>query len=206
MNFNQLANEWDDARRIKRAATLSGVIMDELPEKKFQCGLEFGCGTGLISCNLQHRFEKLHCIDNADAMIDIVKQKIEQLCLSHCFAHCADLSQENIFFDKKIKFDCIFTSMALHHVVDTDGIISRFYSLLDDDGLLVIIDLDSEDGTFHQSEVGFEGHNGFDRLALEQILYKNNFKQICFKTAYTGGKMIEGREVSYSLFICIAKK
>lgn len=206
MDFNQLANEWDDERRIKRAATLSKVMMSEFPVRKFRRGLEFGCGTALISCNLQHKFEELHCIDDAGGMIDIVKQKIKKLQLSHCFAHCADLLKENIFSDKKIIFDCIFTSMALHHVVNTSQIMACFYSLLDEDGIVVIVDLDSEDGSFHQNEVGFNGHNGFDRQELEQILYKNKFKEIRFKTAYTGVKNIAGREVPYSLFICVAKK
>ncbi len=206
MDFNRLASEWDDARRIKRAAILAEAIRSELPETKLQRGLEFGCGTALISCNLQQQFEELHCIDNADAMIHIVKQKIEKLQLSHCFAHFADLLKENIFFQNKITFDCIFTSMALHHVVDTSGIIARFYSLLDEDGIAVIIDLDSEDGSFHQNEIGFKGHNGFNRLDLERIMHKNNFKEVRFRTAYAGTKMIAEREVPYSLFICVAKK
>ncbi len=48
--------------------------------------------------------------------------------------------------------------------------IKTFYSMLNKDGLLIIIDLDKEDGNFHMDTKDFSGHNGFEHKYIENIL------------------------------------
>ncbi|WP_051021933.1 class I SAM-dependent methyltransferase [Thioflavicoccus mobilis] len=62
----------------------------------------------------------------------------------------------------RARFGLIYSAMALHHVPDVAGLIARLAGLLEPEGRLCLIDLDSEDGSFHSDQAGVV-HNGFVR-------------------------------------------
>jgi ubiquinone/menaquinone biosynthesis C-methylase UbiE len=82
--------------------------------------------------------------------------------------------------------------MVLHHVSDIEKIISTFHRLLNPDGYLVIADLYEEDGSFHGDN--FTGHRGFNVNSLSDILRKNCFENISYKTCFVIDRKISETE------------
>ncbi|KHD37132.1 SAM-dependent methyltransferase [Clostridium acetobutylicum] len=202
MNFDKYAKEWDDEERINRAKIISEKIEKTIPMNKDYSVMEFGCGTGLISFNLQDKFGKITLVDSSEGMIEVLNSKIDKYKVNNMTAKKIDIFNEPI----EEKFDVIYSSMALHHVKDTKGIVEIFYKLLNDNGYLCIVDLDKEDGSFHKREENFNGHNGFDQKNLKELLVASKFKDVYSETFFKDTKNIWGKDVDYSLFIVRAKK
>jgi len=202
MNFDFEAKSWDDDKRIARAKLISEEIDKWLGEKINNNAMEFGCGTGLITFNLKNKFKNIMMVDNSAGMIEEVNKKIKNQNVNNIRTWCEDIDE----IDEKNKYDVIYTSMTLHHIVNISKVLEKLHSLLSLEGELYIVDLVEEDGTFHSSEKGFEGHNGFNQNDLMETLKNIGFKDIRNKVFYKGSKVIEERNVDYELFIMIAKK
>ena len=104
------------------------------------------------------------------------------------------------------KFDLIYNSMVLHHIIDTKKIIKTFYNLLNDDGVLCIVDLDKEDGSFHSNIPKYDGHNGFDQDYITDVFKNVGFVNIKIETFYYGKKQNLDKTVPYSLFCILGEK
>jgi len=202
MNFDFEAKSWDDDKRIARAKLISEEIDKWLGEKINNNAMEFGGGTGLITFNLKNKFKNIMMVDNSAGMIEEVNKKIKNQNVNNIRTWCGDIDE----IDEKNKYDVIYTSMTLHHIVNISKVLEKLHSLLSLEGELYIVDLVEEDGTFHSSEKGFEGHNGFNQNDLMETLKNIGFKDIRNKVFYKGSKVIEERNVDYELFIMIAKK
>jgi len=50
------------------------------------------------------------------------------------------------------KYDLIINAMAMHHVEDTDNMLSAFSAHLKTGAKIALADLDKEDGSFHLYE------------------------------------------------------
>lgn len=202
MDFNYLARQWDDSRRIERAKIISNEIRKNLGGVKLNKGLEFGCGTGLITFNLTDLFNDVTLIDISSEMIEVVNEKIEKFNLNNSKAISCDLMKS----DNLEKYDCIYTSMAMHHIIDIEEMLNRFYEVLNEKGKLCIVELNKDNGDFHKNEEGFNGHNGFSQKDLKNILEKYGFKNINSYTFYNSYKEVGFEKIEYSLFIIVAEK
>lgn len=202
MFFDDYAKKWDTDRRINRAKIISEEISNSIEINKGCSAMEFGCGTGLISFNLVEKFENITLIDSSKGMIDVVKEKIEKYEVDNMKPYAIDLFNEEIIE----KFDLIYTSMVLHHIQDISGLANKFYTLLNDGGQVIIVDLDKEDGSFHKNEPGFNGHNGFDQEKLKEIFIEVGFRDAESTTFFYDEKKIEGKNIKYSLFIMKVQK
>ncbi len=80
-------------------------------------------------------------------MVDIAKDKIANYKSNNMSANCLDIADDMKIDDK---YDIIYNSMVLHHIPNTKDITKEFHTLLNDKGILCIVDLDEEDGTFHK--------------------------------------------------------
>lgn len=158
MNFDFEAKNWDDDKRIVRAKLISEEIDRWLGNKINNNAMEFGCGTGLITFNLKNKFKDIMMVDNSAGMIEEVNKKIKNQNANNIRTWCGDIYE----IDDKNKYDVIYTSMTLHHIVNINKLLEKLYSLLSLEGELYIVDLVEEDGTFHSSEKDFEGHNRFN--------------------------------------------
>ena len=202
MNFDDVAREWDNEKRIERAKVIANKIKTTISVAENKTAMEFGCGTGLISFNLSHVFENITLIDNSQGMINIVNNKIKKLNLKNIKSYCYDLVEN--FLDEK--YNIIYSSMALHHIVDIDKILKKFYNMINSNGTLCIVDLNEDDGRFHKNEVGFNGHNGFSQEWMKNILEANGFSNVKSQTFYKNTREIDEEELEYSLFIMTADK
>ena len=94
--------------------------------------------------------------------------------------------------------------MVLHHIADTESIISRFYNMLNPGGYLAIADLYEEDGSFHGE--GFVRHNGFDTESLKLLIEKAGFNHISTEQCFIMKKGSGNIQRDYPVFLLIAKK
>jgi len=203
MSFDRYAKNWDTDTRINRAKTIATEISNVIDSNNSYTAMEYGCGTGLVSFNLIDRFKNITLIDSSKGMIDILNDKISKYNIDTMSTYHLDITDKTKIDSK---YDVIYNSMVLHHIINTKDIIKQFYELLNEQGNLCIIDLDEEDGKFHKKYIEFKGHNGFRQAELKEILIGIGFKDIESRTFFQGEKIIEGEKIDYSLFIMKATK
>lgn len=203
MSFESRAKEWDNNSRIERSKVVADKINEIIGNEEYNSVMEYGCATGLISFNLCDKFKKITLMDSEKEMINIVKQKVEKYRNENIFPIQIDLMKE---LYKQEKFDLIYTSLTLHHIIDTEKIIKIFYNLLNKNGMLCIIDLDKEDGSFHINQKDFRGHNGFEHRYMENIFESVGFSNIESDTFYNGEKIYKEKTIPYSLFYTVGIK
>lgn len=204
MNFNQLASEWDqDPQKVERAKAFAKGISENLPKTKKLTGLDFGCGTGLLSFELKNTFEKITLVDISEDMIRVLKDRIIQHEVSNFTPLCTDVFQNGCELQKH---DVIYMSMAFHHITNTNNALKSFNNLLNADGFLCIADVVKEDGSFHKHVEDFDGHNGFDRTELTALFEQNGFKEVFYDEVYTIEKEVENQTRKYPLFLMIGQK
>ena len=203
MSFEGRAKDWDNDSRIKRSKIVAEKINEIIGNEKYNSIMEYGCATGLISLNLCDKFKKVTLMDSEKEMIKIIKEKLDRCEKNNVFPIQIDLMNESY---KKEKFDLIYTSLTLHHIPDTEKIIKIFYNLLNENGMLCIIDLDKEDGSFHINQKDFNGHNGFEHRYMENIFESVGFSNIKSDTFYNGEKIYKEKTIPYSLFYTVGYK
>ena len=203
MDFNIQAISWDNENRTKRAKVIAERIADTVELKKYYSALEFGCGTGLVSFNLYEKLKNITCIDTSQGMIDTLNSKIEQSKVHNMIAYQYDINENHLLMPT---YDLIYTSMALHHIVEIERTLANLYCLLKKDGHISIIELNEDDGRFHKAEKNFNGHNGFNQNELKKMLQKVGFQELDSNTFYQDKKIIEDVSINYSLFIMTGKK
>jgi hypothetical protein len=72
-------------------------------------------------------------------------------------------------------------------------------------GILCLVDLDLEDGSFHADEIGFDGHNGFDQETLKQLFIELGFNHAESHTFFRAEKKRSCGVIPYSLFLAVAQ-
>jgi len=204
MDFDGKAINWDNKKRESRAKVIAEEISKVTQIKKQYNALEFGCGTGLVSFNLYDKFENITLVDTSKGMIDMLKLKIDKYKINNMKACQIDINKEQMLPENH--YDIIYTSMALHHIIDTETALKNLHRLLKKNGCLCIVDLDEDDGDFHREEKDFNGHDGFNQNVLNSLLLKIGFKEIESNTFYNDVKIVGSMKVSYSLFLMVGRK
>ncbi len=204
MSFDKQAQEWDnDPQKIERAAVFAKEINGFIQPDKRLNALEFGCGTGLLSFKLKDFFKTITLVDNSKGMIDVLKDKIDKEGVKNFIPLQMNLLEENIPFSE---IDVVYTLMTLHHIHDIDKTLNLFNSIIKPNGYLCIGDLVREDGSFHSNHKDFDGHNGFDKDELSEIVIKNGFKVDYYKECFVIEKKVNEKISKYPLFLMICKK
>ncbi|OFE18758.1 hypothetical protein BA895_00750 [Humibacillus sp. DSM 29435] len=199
--FDDEAATWDEApgheerqvavaQAIERAVTLS-------PRMR---ALEVGGGTGRLSILLSDRVGSVVVTDPSAGMVQVAQERIEAADLGDRLrAVRADLTTDPL----DGAYDVAWSSMALHHVHDLDGLLRSVAKLLVTGGRLAIADLDEDpDGAFHAEKVDFDGHHGFDRQRLAEQLVHAGFEEVSFVDATT---ILKG-DREFGVFLCTATK
>ena len=196
--FDAVAREWDmNKMHQDRTLAIAKEMAKVIPFNKEWSVLEFGAGTGLLSFHLKDRFKQITLVDSSSEMIKVCEEKSVALNTSHIYPICIDL-QHNVL-DRR--FDLIYSQMALHHVGDVVDVFKTFYELLNIGGYLSIVDLYSEDGSFHGPDA--KVHLGFEPRELQIQLEKVGFKEVAFYSCYDLKR--ENGQV-YPLFLLTAIK
>jgi cyclopropane fatty-acyl-phospholipid synthase-like methyltransferase len=176
--FEQKAESYDkDANRVCNVDNIANSILNSFPFNKNMHIMDFGSGTGLLLERVAPFVKKITAVDVSEAMCKQLSEKIKNL---GCEVEILqlDLTKTKV----NLKFDGIISSMTMHHIEDTQAMFNDFYTMLNDNGVIAISDLDTEDGSFHTEDTGVF-HFGFDRKAFQEKAIAARFKNVKIITA-----------------------
>lgn len=176
--FEQKAESYDkNANRVSNVDNIANSIISSIPFNKNMHIMDFGSGTGLLLERVAQFVKKITAVDVSEAMCKQLNQKIKNL---DCEVEILQLDLTKTKLD--MKFDGIISSMTMHHIKDTQAMFNDFYTMLNDNGVIAISDLDTEDGTFHTEDTGVF-HFGFDRKEFQDKAIAAGFKNVKIITA-----------------------
>ena len=202
-DFDSMALTWDsEPRRVELARAVAAVIRKHVPVSKKMTAFEYGCGTGLLSFNLHSFLKSVKMADISDAMLDVLRGKVNRHGLTGVEIEKLDLTES---FKPHGSYDLVYTQMALHHIIDVEKLLGVFYQMINPSGYLCIADLDEEDGTFHAAD--FQGHNGFNQSELASLLRKLGFENIKTEIAFNITKEAsDGITKTFPVFVIFSQK
>lgn len=173
--FAARAAQWDaNPVRAAMSQAFYAQVVETVDEHldgglKGRTVLEFGCGTGALGLRLaQHHAARLLFVDTSPAMLGVLRGKLAETDVRDAQVFEGELNAQPI---PEASVDLAVSLMALHHVEDTAGALSRLRALLKPGGLLLLGDLLPEDGGFHRGNNHDESafHNGFDPKELHGL-------------------------------------
>jgi 2-polyprenyl-3-methyl-5-hydroxy-6-metoxy-1,4-benzoquinol methylase len=136
--------------------------------------LDYGAGTGLVSFALSEHVGHVTAMDSSRGMLEVIDSKMAESRVANVTTELRDLLADGIPAER---YDCIVSSMTLHHVADTAGLLAAMRSMLVSGGRIALADLEEEDGLFHHDNAGVE-HYGFDRQSLAKLAAGAGFADV----------------------------
>lgn len=170
-SFDERAATWDDdptkRERARLAAARVRESVDLHPDTRL---LEYGAGTGLLTEQLLPHVGHATLAEPSSGMREVLDAKVADGRLAGADVLDLDLSRDA---PPATRHDVIVALMVLHHIPDLAPVLEGFATLLTDGGTLCVIDLEEEDGSFHNP--GFDGHDGFAHDWLTERLAAAGF-------------------------------
>lgn len=201
-HFDSKARQWDENPVFQeRGRKIAEAVRQSVPLSRGMAALDYGGGTGQLSFPLRDELGSIMLADNSPGMLEVVAEKSLALGATNVTPVKLDLLADPLPTER---FDLVVTSMTLHHVPDTDGILHVFHDLLHPGGYLCIADLDREDGSFHGIEI--DVHHGFERAELEARARKAGFTDVVFQTVFSISKERETGTRDYPVFLMTARR
>jgi len=201
--FETEAANWDEVPgRVKMARDIAQAIIDAGIINADMNVLDFGCGTGLLTLQIQPLVHSITGVDNSAGMLEVLQKKIESQNLNHVMIQNLNIEQGD---EIKGSYDLIVSSMTLHHIREVKPLLDQFCKILVPQGYLCIADLDPDDGQFHADNNGVF-HRGFDRNMLRGDFAEAGFDVVEIKTAAEVMKPAAGGTRLFSIFLAIGQK
>jgi ubiquinone/menaquinone biosynthesis C-methylase UbiE len=203
-DFDKEAATWDEVpARVKLAKDIAAAISDEILLTSTMDVLDFGCGTGLLTLQLQPVVHSITGVDSSRGMIDVLKAKIDRQNLPNIKTQYLDTEKGNIL---EGTYNLIVSGMTLHHIKEIRPLLDQFHRILTPSGYLCIADFDIDDGQFHDNNDGVF-HFGFDRALLRKDFMEAGFDDIRDRTAAEVMKSgSDGRMRSFTIFLMTGRK
>lgn len=202
-NFDERARDWDsDPKKVERARRVAEAIRKAVPLSREMSALEYGCGTGLLSFALQADLGQITLADTSQGMLDVLREKIASAGVTNMRPVRLDLVSDPM---PPERYDLTYSLMTLHHIHDVRGILAKFHGLLRPGGILLVADLDKEDGSFH-TDGTTDVHLGFERAELQTLVEAAGFGGARFSTAYEIQKQIGNEPRAFPVFLMSARK
>ena len=197
--FDARAATWDeDPSRLERARAAADAIRAAVPLQRTTRLLEYGAGTAMVSQLLADVVGDITVADPSTGMREVLAQKVTSGALpSGTRVWDLDLTDAP---PPDERFDLIVTVMTLHHIRDLDPVLQGFAALLAPDGHLCVVDLEQEDGSFHDNVHDFDGHDGFSPPDLTKRLESAGFTAPQLQRIHA----IEKERATYPLFLAVA--
>src|SRR5271157_5324329 len=192
-----------EPRRLQMASDVANAISGEIKLDSRMDVLDFGCGTGLLSFNLQPFVQSVTGMDSSQGMLDVFKAKIENRGLTNVKTRCLDPDKGDALDGE---YHLVASSMTLHHIKEIGSLLEQFYRVTAPGGHLCIADLDLDDGQFHDNNEGVY-HFGFDRTMMGRAFMKAGFGDVKSRTAAETIKPItSGGTRSFTIFLMMGQK
>ncbi len=98
--------------------------------------LDYGCGTGTISCEFSNQVKEIHAIDISSEMIEIAKKKAVAGQVENVHFAQTDIFDERY---KEASFDTVLAFNMLHTVSNPQEALQRIRELLKPEGLFISV-------------------------------------------------------------------
>ncbi len=179
-DFDTEAASWDEhPGRVKLAKDVAYAISKQIVLTPKMDVMDFGCGTGLLTIQLQPLVHSITGVDSSNGMLDIFKTKIASLKLNNVSAVFIDSGGNDTLAGH---YDLVVSNMTLHHIKEIEPLFEQFHGITSPAGHLCIADLDLDDGQFHGDNTGVF-HFGFARTTLRKIFTETGFDNVQDMTA-----------------------
>lgn len=201
--FDKRAAEWDaDPKRLEMVTNAVNAIVETVDLTPTMTAMELGCGTGIAAILLADKLASITAVDTSEGMLDVLRGKIVQGGHANITPVFADLTCQQSDIGP---FDLIYSMMTFHHIKEISSLLAFLYTRLNPGGRLAILDLDSDDGQFHNPQSHVE-HHGFDRETFKTMLKTAGFLEITGKTAFVIPRETETGPREFPVFLITAKK
>lgn len=190
-DFDGDAAAWDEKPgRVRVARDIFNAIAGEINLNVSMDVLDFGCGTGLLTLQLQPLVRFITGLDSSQGMLDVLNAKIEKQNLTNIKTRFFDIESSGVL---EGSYHLITSSMTFHHIRNIGPVLENFYQALLPGGRICIADLDIDGGLFHENNDGVF-HSGFQRDELSRLAADTGFKDVKCLTAATVTKPVWARE------------
>ena len=184
--FAHKAKDYEkNSKRVSNVQNIADGILKNISYTKQMHIIDFGSGTGLLTQEIAPYIKKITAVDMSDAMIEVLREKVPT------FPCELEVLKLDIMDEKSSQtlqnIDGIISSMTIHHLKDTEALLEKFYTLLDENGTIALADLETEDGDFHTDDTGVY-HFGFDKDEFLNIAQKVGFKDLKIETISVASK------------------
>ncbi len=203
-HFTQIAKEWDTPEKVHRNFEYGKEIKNQISfsvENKIKI-LDIGCGTGLLGSQfLDHPDSQLIGVDTSSGMLDVFLHKFvsNNPDGARAKAYLMDMTKTEL---PESNFDLIISAMAFHHIKDTYPMLQKLKDRLSTNGVIAIIDLDEEDGSFHPDPKNMGVHHfGFSSEQNHAWAKELGLQMISRKIVHT----IDKNDKNYPIFLAIFK-
>lgn len=174
-DFDKEAGAWDENPvRVKLVKDVAQAISKQIALRPDMAVLDFGCGTGLLSLQIQPLVRSVTGVDSSPGMLAQFNRKIEELRLRQVETVLVDLDQGHTLPGQ---YDLVISNMTLHHIQRIEPLLAQFHSALRPGGYLCLSDLDPDEGRFHGDNTGVF-HFGFERTALRKVFTAAGFADV----------------------------
>ncbi len=195
--FEAMADGYDTPERVRIAEIASNAIREYIEEDgRDKRAIDFGCGTGLVGLHLLDAFRHVLFLDTSQKMLDRISDKLAGANIRNADTMCFDIEAG---FSPELRADYVFMAQVLLHIRDIELVLSRLYDVLNPGGHLVIVDFVKNENV--QSD---KVHNGFEPGELSDVMAGIGFKDMQFKTIYSGSKIFMNQDAS--MFILDSRK
>ena len=195
--FDKYAREWEsNPGRIEISEKILKSLLKKVSLNHNMKVLDYGAGTGLISLALSDSVGSVIAMDTSKGMLEVLTEKIAAAKVKNILPVFCNLETQ----DYSEMFNLIVISMALHHIKDYTKLITKFNHLLSENGSLVIVDLETEDGSFHPDKTGVY-YNGFDKRDLKQKLIDVGFCKVSVTRAFGFSR----NDKHFDIFIAVSQ-
>jgi 2-polyprenyl-3-methyl-5-hydroxy-6-metoxy-1,4-benzoquinol methylase len=169
--FDEKAQDWDTPERRERAAAIAATIREHVPLDREMRAIDIGAGTGLLGLELARDVGSMVLAEPSDGMLAVAREKLANGEPANVTAIPFDIQAGSQGMGP---FDLAVSLLVLHHVEDTAAALRTIHDLLDPGGRIALLDLDSEDGTFHDDPEGIH-HHGFDAAMIGRLATEAGF-------------------------------
>jgi 2-polyprenyl-3-methyl-5-hydroxy-6-metoxy-1,4-benzoquinol methylase len=203
-DFDKEAASWDEnPGRVKLANDIAHTISKQIVLTPEMDVMDFGCGTGLFTIQLQPLVRSITGIDSSQSMLDIFNMKIAKMNLSQVNTRLVDLDNGDTLAGN---YDLVLSNMTLHHIKEIAPLFEQFHKVTAPAGYLCVTDLDLDDGKFHDDNTGVF-HFGFGRAAMRKFFADAGFDNVRDTDAAQVEKPdINGEMRRFSVFLTIGQK
>jgi len=197
--FDERAKDWDTPEHVERSVAVAEAIRAAVPIRQDGRAIELGAGTGLLGLLFAGDLRELLLTDPSTGMLEVADSKIAAAGLANVRTARYELLADPL---PGSGFDLVLSQLVLHHVTDTAAAVGVMYGLLAPDGRLALVDLDAEDGSFHDADAEGIHHQGFDRGRVASLAEAAGFVDVTSSTATS----IERNGRTYPLFLLAARR